>query len=170
MMLGMARGASVPSPQDAQPFEAVGFALSSLGFAVAARFRERLAPLDLEPRDFALLRAVGAAEGRSQNAIAEQLHIPASRMVAFIDSMQDRGLIERRAQPGDRRAHALYLTAAGRELLAEAFAVASGFERELCARLSAADRKRLLALLSEVREQLGLPEGVHAAQLSPDSR
>lgn len=155
---------------DTPPFQAVGFALSTLGFAVATRFRERLAPLGIEPRDFALLRAVAAEEGLSQQALGEQLCIPPSRMVAFIDALQDRGLLERRPHPGDRRAHALYLTAAGRKLLAKAVTVAAGFERELCAGLSAAEREQLLALLGEVREQLGLPPGVHSAHLAAGAR
>jgi DNA-binding MarR family transcriptional regulator len=150
-----------------KPFQAVGFALSTLGFAVASRFRERLAPLELEPRDFALLRALAAGEGVSQHALGDQLRIPPSRMVAFIDGLQERGLVERRPHPGDRRAHALHLTPAGRKLLGKATAVASRFERELCGRLSAADRERLLALLGEVREQLGLPPGVHSAHMAP---
>ena len=154
------------SQADAQPFQAVGFALSTLGFAVASRFHELLAPLGIEPRDFALLRAIAAGEGLSQQALGEQLRIPPSRMVAFIDALQDRRLLERRPHPSDRRAHALYLTSAGRKLLGKAVAVASGFERELCAGLSAAEREKLLALLGSVREQLGLPPGVHSAHLA----
>ena len=72
------------------PFAGVGFALSSVGYAVARRFREILAPLELEPREFALLRAVGAAEGQSQQAIGERLQIPPSRMVAFVDALEAR--------------------------------------------------------------------------------
>jgi DNA-binding MarR family transcriptional regulator len=151
---------------DTPPFQAVGFALSTLGFAVAARFRERLEPLALEPRDFALLRAVAAGEGLSQQALGEQLRIPPSRMVAFIDALQERGLLERRPHPSDRRAHALFLTAAGRKLLERAVRIASAFERELCGRLSADERRKLLGLLGEVREQLGLPPGVHSAHLA----
>ncbi len=90
-------------------------------------------------------------------------------MVAFIDGLQERGLLERRPHPSDRRAHALYLTPAGRKLLAKAITAASRFERELCGRLSDAERDRLLELLGEVREQLGLPAGVHSAQLAPAS-
>jgi len=151
---------------DTPSFQAVGFALSSLGFAVSTRFAERLEPLGIEPRDFGLLRAVAAAEGPSQQALGEQLRIPPSRMVAFIDALEGRRLIERRPHPSDRRAHALYLTARGRKLLEKAFAVAVEFERELCGRLSRAERERLLALLGEVREQLGLPPGLHSAHLS----
>jgi DNA-binding MarR family transcriptional regulator len=150
-----------------QPFQAVGFALSTVGFAVGMRFRERLAPLGLEPRDFALMRALSVSEGVSQQALGEHLQIPPSRMVAFIDALQERELLERRPHPSDRRAHALYLTDAGRKLLAKGMAAASHFDSELCAGLSEQDRKRLLTLLGKVREQLGIPAGVHSAHGAP---
>ena len=96
-----------PAPQtDDVPFRAVGFTLSSVGYAVARRFRETLMPLELEPREFALLRAVGAAEGQSQQAIGERLQIPPSRMVAFVDALEARSLLERRHNPLDRRTRA----------------------------------------------------------------
>ena len=78
------------------PFSGVGFTLSSLGYGVARRFRKTLAPLELEPREFALLRAVSFAEGQSQQTIGERLQIPPSRMVAFVDALEKRSLLERR--------------------------------------------------------------------------
>jgi DNA-binding MarR family transcriptional regulator len=153
----------VPSADSSPPFRSVGFTISTIGYAVSRRFHEALKPLALEPRDFALLRAVGASEGQSQQAIGERLQIPASRMVAFVDALEARGLIERRHNPDDRRTRALHLTAAGHELLARAFALALGFEQGLCAGLSDAERDQLLELLQRVAEQLGLPTGVHAA-------
>lgn len=145
------------------PFRAVGFMVSSIGHAVARRFRETLAPLELEPREFALLRAVSAAEGQSQQAIGEGLQIPPSRMVAFVDALEARSLLERRHNPNDRRTRELHLTEAGRELLERAFTLASGLELDLCAELSAAEREQLLDLLQRVGDRLGLPAGVHAA-------
>jgi len=147
----------------APPFHSVGFTISTLGYAVSRRFHEALAPLQLEPREFALLRAVGVAEGYSQQAIGERLQIPPSRMVAFIDALEARGLIERRHNPEDRRTRALHLTEAGHELLGRAIGRAMEFERSLCAGLSAAERDELLALLQRVGAELGLPPGVHAA-------
>lgn len=151
----------------AAPFRGLGFTLSTLGYAVAAGFAKRLAPLDLEPRDFALIRAIGDEGGASQQAIAERLGIPASRMVAFIDALEQRGLVERRAHPSDRRARALYLTSAGGALLAEAFEAAIAFERGLAADLAPEERERLLKLLGVVTATLGLPTGVHAANREP---
>jgi DNA-binding MarR family transcriptional regulator len=155
---------------EATPFRSVGFALSSLGLAVTSRFAERLAPLGLEPRDFGLLRAVGAAEGSSQQAVGERLGVPPSRMVGFVDSLERRGLLERRAHPEDRRARALHLTPAGRSRLAEAFGVATSFETELCAGLAPGERELLLARLEELMAALGLRPGVHAgaADARPD--
>jgi DNA-binding MarR family transcriptional regulator len=155
-------------PAAAAPFRSVGFTLSTLGFAVAHGFRETLAPLGIEPRDFALLRAVGAGEGHSQQAIGERLGIPASRMVAFIDSLEERGLLERRRHPTDRRARALHLTDGGRALLADAYDAAVAFETALCRDLAPGERERLLELLGKVQGTLGLAPGVHAAHLLPD--
>jgi DNA-binding MarR family transcriptional regulator len=151
------------SPDAVAPFRAVGFALSSIGYAVARRFRETLAPVELEPREFALLRAVAAAEGQSQQAIGERLHIPPSRMVAFVDALEARSLLERRHNPDDRRTRALHLTTAGRELLERAFALAAELERNLCAGLSGGEREQLLEMLDRVGRQLGVAAGTHAA-------
>ena len=151
----------------AQPaFRAVGFMLSSLGHAVAARFSARLEPLGLEPREFALLRVIGSGEGHSQQAAGEQLGVPASRMVALVDQLEDRGLLERRPSPRDRRAHALHLTPAGKRLLAEAIGLAAGLEGELTETLDAAEREQLIELLDRVAVQLGVPPGVHGSQVA----
>jgi DNA-binding MarR family transcriptional regulator len=147
------------SPASSPPFRAIGFIVSSVGYAVAKRFRATLAPLELEPREFALLRAVAAAEGQSQQAIGERLQIPPSRMVAFVDGLEARSLLERRQNPHDRRTWALYLTADGRELLGRAFTLATGLERELCAELSASEREQLFELLQRVGLCVGLAAG-----------
>src|SRR5262245_18056926 len=103
--------------QQASPFRSVGFLLSALGYRVSRRFHAALAPLELDPREFAVLRGVGFADGQSQQAVAAQLQIPPSRMVAIVDELEARGLLERQPRPGDRRVRTLHLTAAGRELL-----------------------------------------------------
>lgn len=152
-----------------ETFRAVGFMLSSLGHAVAATFSARLAPLALEPREFALMRCLAVREGASQQAIGEQLGVPPSRMVALVDALEARGLLERRPSPKDRRAHALHQTAAGKRLLAKAITVAAGLEGELTQGLDASERAQLLGMLDRVAGALGVPPGVHAAQLHESS-
>ncbi len=146
-------------------FRAVGFMLSSLGHAVSATFSARLAPLALEPREFALMRSLATREGASQQAIGERLGLPPSRMVALVDALEARGLLERRPSPNDRRAHALHQTAAGKRLLAKAISVAAGLEAELTQNLDAAERAQMLEMLDRVAGALGVPPGVHGAQV-----
>jgi DNA-binding MarR family transcriptional regulator len=149
----------VPLP-DRRP-EAVGFLLSQLGFEVSARFGKLMAEVDLEPRQFALMRAIEASEGHSQNAVAEWLRIPASSMVALIDQLEERGLIERRLHPTDRRSRTLHTTRAGRELLESATELAMGLELTICAGIEEAERSRMLDLLARVADNLGLVQGLH---------
>jgi DNA-binding MarR family transcriptional regulator len=148
------QGVAVPSPE--RPIRSVGFTISTTGYAIAARFREALAPFGLEPREFALLRSVAASEGDSQQAIGERMSIAPSRMVAFVDSLERRGLLERRQNPADRRARALFLTDEGRELLGRAFRAAGEYERVLSQDLTGAEREQLLELLARVGAHVGI--------------
>lgn len=148
-----AKNELTPAPDS---FRTLGFALPSLGRAVATTFSARLAPIGLDPREFALLRRVNSSEGASQQAMGERLGIPPSRMVASVDGLEGRGLLERRPSPTDRRAHALYLTSAGKQLLAKAHAVASALEAELADELDSAERAQLVELLDRLAVRLGV--------------
>ncbi|MGI8920418.1 MAG: MarR family winged helix-turn-helix transcriptional regulator [Solirubrobacteraceae bacterium] len=150
---------AVPVLDSTPPLRSVGFTISATGYAIARTFKEILAPLQLEPREFSLLRAVGAAEGQSQQTIGERLQIPSSRMVAFVDALEARGLLQRRQNPDDRRARALFLTEDGHELLERSFTAAAGHELNLTGELSPEERDQLLALLEKVGNRLGLAGG-----------
>jgi DNA-binding MarR family transcriptional regulator len=145
------------------PFRSVAFLLSSLGYAVSRRFHEILEPLELEPGEFALLRAVSASDGEPQNALAERLHISPSWMVAIVDDLESRQLLERRPHPRDRRVRNLHLTAAGKKLLRQAERKAQQFDRQVTERLSEAELEQLLELLQRVAAGLDLQPGAHAA-------
>ena len=149
------------APADAErAYRSVGFTISSIGYAIARHFHERLAPLGLDPREYGLLHSVATTEGVTQQAIAERMRLPASRMVAFVDSLEQRGLLERRPNPDDRRARALFLTDEGRELLRRAFVVPTEQEQLLTSQLSDQERNQLLNLLSRVGMQVGVAPGI----------
>lgn len=143
-------------------FHSVGFTISSVGFAVSRRFKDTLAPLDLEPREFALLRGVAADEGVSQQGIADREQIPASRVVALVDALERRGLVERRPDARDRRTRALYLTRNGRGLLNQALALVSDLEHDFSKELTLMEREQLIDLLQRVGVSLGLAPEAHS--------
>ena len=148
----------------APPFHNAAFLLSTLGFTVSRRFHAMLGPLELEPGEFALLRAVAANEGEPQNALAERLHISPSWMVAIVDQLERRGLLERTPHARDRRVRHLHLTAAGKKLLKQAERRAQQFDRQVTDPLTEAELQQLLELLQRVAAGLDLqPGAAHAA-------
>ena len=138
-----------------------GFLLVQLGAHRHRRFAERLAPFGLQPRHFGMLSHLAGGEGRSQQALSVALAIHRSAVVALVDDLEHRGLAERRRDPADRRAYTLYLTPAGRKLLAELEAAADDDEAELLSALDGSERAHLIALLQRVAESQGLAPGVH---------
>jgi DNA-binding MarR family transcriptional regulator len=138
-----------------------GFLLVQLGTHAHRRFADRLAGLDLHPRHFGMLSHLGAAEGQSQQALSMALGIHRSAVVALVDDLEHRGLAERRPDPSDRRAYALYLTPPGRAVLVDLERIAREHEAELLSALSASERSQLISLLRRVAESQGLAAGVH---------
>jgi DNA-binding MarR family transcriptional regulator len=141
--------------------KAVGFLLSQLGFEVAGRFSKLMADVQLEPRQFAVMRAIQAAQGMSQNQVGEWLRIPPSSMVSVIDQLEMRGLVERRPHPTDRRSRLLHITTHGTETLDRATVLAMGLEQTICEGFSPEVRGELIKLLDRVTENLGLVQGLH---------
>ena len=147
----------------AKPFRGVAFNLSSLGYAISREFHGILEPFELHPREFAVLRAVGVLEGRTQQALADELQIPRSRMVSIVDELEARGLLERRPNPADRRVREIHLTDDGRTTLKQAFAKAVAYEQQVTSSLEPEERTQLLDFLERISAGLGIGAGAHAA-------
>jgi DNA-binding MarR family transcriptional regulator len=145
----------------------LAFLLSQVGVFAAQQFAQRIGELGLQPPLFRVLNAVDAAEGQSQQAIGEAIGAPASRMVAIVDELEQRGLVERRPHPSDRRIRALYLTAEGRKLLARGRKVAAEHERDLTRGMAKAEREQLVALLQKMVAKQEIGAGVHPGLSEP---
>lgn len=139
----------------------LAFLLSQVGIHASKRFAERIAMIDLNPPLFRVLNLVDTAEGTSQQAIAAAAEIPPSRMVALVDELEQRGLVERRPYPADRRVRALYVTRKGRQKLARGRKIAKDHEEELTCGMSAPDRKLLVELLQKIVNEQAIGKGVH---------
>ncbi|WP_394823462.1 MarR family winged helix-turn-helix transcriptional regulator [Pendulispora albinea] len=137
------------------------FLLAQVGAHARMKFAERLLPLDISPPHAGILRAVGFNAGMSQQALSGFLGILPSRLVALVDELQSRGLIERRDSPEDRRVYALHLTAKGIEALEALGRVAREHDVAICAALNEGERQQLALLLGKIAEHEGLVAGVH---------
>jgi DNA-binding MarR family transcriptional regulator len=139
----------------------VAFLLSQLGHRSASVFADLIASVDLTPPHAGILRAIASEPGRSQQALSGQLGLLPSRVVAYVDELEDRGYVERRRNPDDRRLHALYLTASGKKIMSKVGELGRQHERLMTAGLDTDQRDTLRRLLSTVAERQGLTPHVH---------
>ena len=150
---------SSPSARDHQ--DGVAFLLAQLGHHAAALFAEQMATIELGPPHAGILRAIADEPGRSQQALSAQLGMLPSRVVVYVDELEQRGYVERRRNPDDRRLHALHLTTAGKKLMRKLSELARQHELRLTAALDAEQRDVLRGLLATVARQQGLTPHVH---------
>jgi DNA-binding MarR family transcriptional regulator len=149
------------APGDGAPVAGSAFLLAQLGTHAAQEFARRVAELDLTPPQAGLLRAVALGPGRSQQALARHLGTPATRLVALVDGLEERGLVERRRNPDDRRLYAVHLTDAGRRFMGRLARVAREHDDALLDGLTPDERAQLHDLLTGVARTQGLVAGVH---------
>ena len=139
----------------------MAFLLSQLGHRSASVFTDLIASIDLTPPHAGILRAIAAEPGRSQQALSGELGLLPSRVVAYVDELEDRGYVERRRNPDDRRLHALYLTASGKKVIGKIGELGRQHDRLLSAGLDAQQRDTMRQLLATMAEHQGLRPHVH---------
>jgi DNA-binding MarR family transcriptional regulator len=143
----------VPPPEPLA--SAPGFLLSWNGQRTSHQFAAALEPLGLRPHHFGVLTLIQTHPGCAQQELVDRSLIDPSSMVAVIDELEELGLAERRAHPGDRRKHAVHLTAGGRRTLERAREVAIETAKRTFAPLSASEVETLRGLL---RKLAGVPD------------
>jgi DNA-binding MarR family transcriptional regulator len=139
----------------------IPFLLSQLGVYLAEDFVHRLKPLGVEPRTYAVLKALTQHDGQSQRQLSAQLNIHRNVMVAVVDKLESQGLVKRMPHPGDRRAFAVTLTDKAHDLLPKLDAQGRAQEDEITATLTTAERATVLRHLQQMSAAAGLIPGVH---------
>ncbi len=131
-------------------------ALAEAFWAVARRLRERsaetLAPWDITPAHLRALRALRRHGPVRLSALSEHLEIAPRSATEVVDALEARGLVRRRADPGDRRATLAEVTEHGAAILAEIRAARGTEAGRVFGRLTPADRADLARLLSRLRD------------------
>lgn len=129
--------------------------LAEAFWAVARRLREvtaeSLAPWDITPAHWRALRALKRHGTMRLSELSVHLRIAPRSATEVVDALEDRGLVQRRPDPGDRRATLVDLTEQGHSVL-DAVRAARGSEAErFFGRLSPADRAHLARILGRLR-------------------
>lgn len=91
-------------------------------------------------------------DGPSQSELADMLDVERITLCRMVDRLAEAGMVERRADPSDRRVWRLHLTERAAPVIDELGTIADEMEDKMLQSLSAAERKTLTDLLIKVRD------------------
>ncbi|MGL4542511.1 MAG: MarR family winged helix-turn-helix transcriptional regulator [Polymorphobacter sp.] len=134
--------------------DSLGFLLGDCARLLRRRFDARARALGVSRAQWQVLVALSRQEGVNQAGLAEYLEVETITLCRMADRLQESGLIERRADPADRRAWKLYLTDPARPLLDELRTLGEGVVAEALDGLSPESRVALADGLAAMRANL----------------
>jgi MarR family transcriptional regulator for hemolysin len=130
------------------------FLISDVGRLLRTYADQKARTFGMTRAQWAVLLRLERREGLKQSDLAEALDLQPITLTRLVDRLCDNGLIERRADPHDRRAKRLYLTAAARPLIDRIADRIEELSETVLAGIEPAEIDRMLAKLGLARENL----------------
>ena len=127
-----------------------GFLLARLGLMFKAGAIARMEQAGFELYDYSVLALLAEGTRETQATIADALSLDPSRLVALLDSLEERGMIGRQRDPQDRRRHVVSITDAGQGELGRLRVMMKEYEDQFFGAMSTDERKALHELLSKL--------------------
>lgn len=134
--------------------ETLGFLLANVSRLMRRDFEQRLQATSLTLAQARALVYVSRHEGIRQVDLAELLEIQPITLVRLIDQLAEAGLVERRADPTDRRAHQVHLTANAASQLTVVKRAAAATRTRALRGLDAEQAALVMAALRRMHENL----------------
>jgi MarR family transcriptional regulator, transcriptional regulator for hemolysin len=129
--------------------------LAVAGRLLRTRADAELADLGVGAPGLGVLLRLAEADGLTQAELSRRQRVEAPTMSRMVDRLERDGLVERRADPDDRRASRIALTGAGRDVARRGGAVVGALDALAFAGLDAGERRVLSGLLGRVIDAVG---------------
>jgi DNA-binding MarR family transcriptional regulator len=134
--------------------DALGFMIGDVSRLLRRSFDERARGIGVTRPQWRMLSTLSRHEGSSQGALAELMEVEPITLCRMVDRLEDSGLVERRANPADRRAWQLYITPRGQALMDELRPLALSLFDDALHGLGEREQQALFAALDQVRANL----------------
>ncbi len=128
----------------------LGYNARRAALSIISVFLERLAVYGLKPVDFSVMSVIHHNPGVTSRQLCASLNILPPNLVGLIQSLESRGLIERKPHPTDGRAVGLHPTDKGVSLMLQAEVTAYELEIDASSKLTAHQRQTLVQLLQKI--------------------
>ena len=137
--------------------DCINFILTHAQNAVFTYFKRELHHLDVTPIQYASLKCLWEEDGQMPSQLAETLHLDSSTVTGILSRLQDKGLIIRSFNTGDRRKVIVHLTDEGKALEKPVSEIIERLNHELTDGISEADMEvfhRVIGTITENAEKL----------------
>ena len=132
----------------------IGFNISDVARLLRTYVDQRAREYGMTRAQWAALARVERSEGLKQTELAEILDLQPITLTRLVDRLCDSGLMERRADPDDRRAKRLYLTPAAQPVLEAMSRLGRDIMETVLTGLEPAARELLAAHLLTMKSNL----------------
>lgn len=136
------------------PTESFAFLVSDVSRLIRRRFDARARAFGVSRAQWQVLIALSRNEGINQTGLADYLEVETITLCRMIDRLAEAGLVERRADPADRRAWRLHLTAAAHPLIVQLKALGEDVVAESVAGVDPSHLATTVAALNAIRTNL----------------
>jgi len=136
------------------PDRHLGFILHDVARLLRKRFDQRARGLGLSRAQWSVLAHLSRNEGIRQNALADILEVEPITLARHIDRLEESELVERRADPTDRRARLLYLRRAAHPILEQMRHLGGETREEALCGIEPERRDALIETLLEIKRNL----------------
>ncbi len=131
--------------------ETIGFLMNDTARLFRRAFNARTKSSGVTALQWRLISYLKRQEGIRQGPLAELIEVEPITLSRMVDRLAEAGLVERRADPADRRAWQLHLTPRARDLLEVMRQTTDQLNEEATEGLSDAERAQLAALVGRIR-------------------
>ena len=133
-------------------FARPGFLVRRLHQIHVAMFMEEFKSENITPVQYGLLTAVAALPGLDQTALGQEVGLDRTTTADVVKRLEERGLLERRPNPSDRRTRHVQLTEQGQTLVAELHVNMSRAQERMLEPLRPAEKAILMDLMRRLVE------------------
>jgi MarR family transcriptional regulator for hemolysin len=137
-----------------EPPDTFGFLLHDVARLLRKNFNRRVQSFGLTQEQCRVILQLSRHEGIQQVSLAELLEIKPITLARLLDKLQENGLIERRRDPGDRRAFCLYLTRSAHPVLKKILALGADTRADAYKDIAANELDKLHSVLSRLKANL----------------
>ncbi|MEA2782758.1 MAG: hypothetical protein QOK29_4302 [Rhodospirillaceae bacterium] len=137
-----------------EPERSFGFLIADVARLLTRNFDRRAQKIGLSRAQWQVLAWLKRNEGISQTQLADLLEMSPMTLVRLVDRLEASGMVQRRADPADRRIYRLYLAGHAHPALDKLWEMGAETRREALPGISAAEEKALIDTLSRIRKNL----------------